>query len=130
MELAAKHIEYFNGLSIGETGTMLDPFDEKLGIPLEISPAWLRDHELRNWLNEQDVTKGRGPSNRHMVWKVKCARSGLNLRPSPREVSTIENPVKESVGSRVGPAAQADPRGIQRWRAAATKNLEVKGTVG
>ena len=42
----------------------------------------------------------------------------------------IENPVKESVGSRVGPAAQADPRGIQRWRAAATKNLEVKGTVG
>ena len=75
VELAAKHIEYFNGLSIGETGTMLDPFDEKLGIPLEISPAWLRDHELRNWLNEQDVTKGRGPSNRH-IWFGKLSVPG------------------------------------------------------
>ena len=75
MELAAKHIEYFNGLSIGETGTMLDPFDEKLGNPLGISSAWLRDHELRNWLKEQDVTKGRGPSNRH-IWFGKLSVPG------------------------------------------------------
>ena len=64
---------------------MLEPYDETWGIHLDRAHAWLRDHELRNWVTEQNASKGIAPSNKQ-VWLQKQAATNETfigaLRPN------------------------------------------------
>jgi len=78
-------LDYYNEFSIADKGLMLEPYDETWGVHVERAHAWLRDHELRNWVTEQNVSKGVAPSHKQ-VWLQKQGAAGQDssgaLRPN------------------------------------------------
>ena len=65
-------IDYYSEFSTVDRGLMLESYNVTWGKHLARAQAWLRDHELRNWVTKQNVSKGLAPSNKQ-VWKQKVA---------------------------------------------------------
>lgn len=85
-EWSVRHLlDYYNEFSIADRGLMLEPYDETWGVHFERAHAWLRDHELRNWVTQQNVSKGVAPSHKQ-VWLQKQGAAGQDcigaLRPN------------------------------------------------